>query len=945
MEQGEDYDPSNMVTFIESDAMLHDQTQRSCSFDGPKLSTAERKKYWEKAQATGYGGLLLDNTHQNYMKKQFNQLTGQERTQIKARRESDKGIYSTSRQFLRSRANDLFSNTISQLQDFDLTEADKALIRKMIAFHPAMTSNINKAGKKGQDDIADYIEHLKLFLRAGIGDEKEEKLPELPTPEAVRERYNKIKEKRKAKRQAFAYFQEKANELRAKVTAGSTEGVMSSNGVRDAGQLVLDSMLVRLETCCNMYDALQDMAADRKELKWFGGQSADSFKADLFKSLRLEVIRMNIFSSYYLNLGDLSGRHDSMLGREYMLLQVLGGKLSQVQNNTLDRDVLHKPEVMAALKDHRIRIDAWLGEDLADADKTDLVALNKELEELEKAGKKSDKPVSIQEEPLNVIIEEEEEISTSSKKDVRKDVRNEERSVSSKTAVKQSEKKETVPKKTPEQIRQEEAQRKIELEKLKKEIEEKRKIYTAEAKQQKEAELKALIERKKLPVTVPVNRIDLQNQRAPFYGREYKVVRMVNGLQTEATEQTWLDNADKEMAELFDWLMEYYRVNDKELMEGHFADAQIKELPSKNYDVGHEFDQMSKYYEQQTRNNCFCVTGNAMISNLYTKLKNKKTYTRNATQHDMRAYRPRIRKYDPGFEKKFNVDFAQYVDQVADMDRYCGKGKETAGNLFEDADYLFETLENELGKEAENICLNSVRYTIPTEEHQLTENGLIKARNQREIFKETVAKAVNDKQVVGVYRNNAKTGSHYVTVTRIKGNQIFYYDSAPYNNAVSVATMDQFFADTTTVELNWFSEEKDPEKLTEEYGNLTYDKEKGYDIKEADADTLRHVGHTRGVTVRKSFDRMPEGWNDVIQSVYIPNKKLKVETVEMDQFMKSVKGWKEKVDDIRKRSNDGRMDKKEAEKDISELGKYAPQDVLIGGERSPLRRIINVSGK
>ena len=198
MEQGEDYDPSNMVTFIESDAMLHDQTQRSCSFDGPKLSTAERKKYWEKAQATGYGGLLLDNTHQNYMKKQFNQLTGQERTQIKARRESDKGIYSTSRQFLRSRANDLFSNTISQLQDFDLTEADKALIRKMIAFHPAMTSNINKAGKKGQDDIAGYIEHLKLFLRAGIGDEKEEKLPELPTPEAVRERYNKIKEKRKA---------------------------------------------------------------------------------------------------------------------------------------------------------------------------------------------------------------------------------------------------------------------------------------------------------------------------------------------------------------------------------------------------------------------------------------------------------------------------------------------------------------------------------------------------------------------------------------------------------------------------------------------------------------------------------------------------------------------------------------------------------------------------
>ncbi|MBQ8947781.1 MAG: hypothetical protein IJ058_13425 [Lachnospiraceae bacterium] len=912
--------PGAMFTLGNNTMINCENTRNITKIEGPGLSLSEQRKFWKKAIATGYSGVHGDDVRVDYQKTHLNLLSSAERRSLKNQRERDRNIYLHTKECLDVRAKDLYNASITRLSGFDLSDDQKALIKKMMAFHPGLYRDLDEKKKKDQESATLFETHLKNFLGLGI----EAKGPE---------EKNKLILDRK--REAFAYFLNAADKLSDGVVTrdNRAEDIMTRDNVRTADNPVLDSSLIRMETCHRMFDVLQDMAADQKELYWFSENMKSTLKSKLFQNMRIEVIRLTLVSTFYLQLGDIGGKNEGEIARRFLMLQDLGRfKVKNEVSFNLDRTVFGDPEMIAALKDYGVRLDDWLSRPLP---KMPVVSNRVAGSSLYREERAQETTQSATQETAQTVTQEAQKTTQETSHDRAQTVTQETAKSATqetdKTVTQEAQKttQETSQDKSQSEIREEDKQEskpENKQENKAKNPEELRKIYTPEAKAQKEQELQKLIESKKLPVTVPKDRDDLVAQRMPFYGKEYKAPNAYGELKTQ---QTWKEDADKEMAELFDWLMEYYKVNDKTLDLNTDKNEKIVPLPVKEYDVGHEFPQMAEYYEDQSLQNCFCVTGNAMVSNLQTKLNKLDHYTRSVPQYKMREYRPRIRKFDKRFETEAAVDYEQYGNQVADMDAYCGKGKETAGNIFEDADYLFEAIDKRIGKPAENICLNSIRYVIPSEKMQQTENGMIKARNQIEIFKETVARAVNDQQVVGVLRVNAKEGSHYVTVTRISGDRIYYYDSLPYYGSISSASIEKFFKDTSTVELNWFSEEKDPGKLTEEYSNLTYDEENGYDIRKLDPETVRYVGHTKGVTVRKSMDKMPKGWNDVVQSIYIPNKKLKIPTVTMDEFMKPYKVWKAKVDKEKEDVKANKKTQEEADKAMAELNKELPAGTLL----------------
>ncbi|MCR5774010.1 MAG: hypothetical protein K6G42_02880 [Lachnospiraceae bacterium] len=416
-------------------------------------------------------------------------------------------------------------------------------------------------------------------------------------------------------------------------------------------------------------------------------------------------------------------------------------------------------------------------------------------------------------------------------------------------------------------------------ESIKESIKELRKIYTKEAKKEHE---KALItymtmEKKPLIKELPRDRNHLVLLRGPYYGVN---IYTLYDDGTHDHEQTWVKDADPVLKLHLDWLMQYFRVNDPSLDLNMEQGEPLKELQHKEYNVSHELPGLNENYEIQDIENCFCCTAVAMISNMYAKRNKLDHYEKRGTQYDMRKYQPRLMKFDPNLEYKAVMDLDQYAYQAKDLYKFCGEGKTRPGNIFEDADYILDTLAKD---GIEDVCVNRMNFTIPDRDLRADENEQVKAHNQMEIFKEKVADVLSKGDVVGVFRTIGGF-RHYVTVTGISGNTLTYYDSSGYKGASTKTSVDRFFSLATTVEMQWLSDMEAPEKLTEEYSNLTYDEKTGFGLKEIDLENVRYVGHTKGVTLRKEYGDDVYSMNGVAQSIYIPNPHMKAETMTYEEF-------------------------------------------------------------
>lgn len=403
-----------------------------------------------------------------------------------------------------------------------------------------------------------------------------------------------------------------------------------------------------------------------------------------------------------------------------------------------------------------------------------------------------------------------------------------------------------------------------------------RKIYN---KKEFDERAKALV---KAGIAVPATRDELVVLREAS-DKFNKYLRLIKMDGKDTVEQTWAEDADPVMKENYDWMMEYFRVNDSSLDLYLDKERLLKPLAKKNYSIPSiALKGMNAGFERQTGLNCFCCTATAMVSHMYSRRKKSKDYIKVGNQYKMRAYQPAIRKYDQSFEKEASVSMIQYSKQVKDLYAYCGEGKNKTGNIFEDADYLLEQLEN-TDLHITDVCVNSVRINYPEEKDRKTADGKIKAENQIEAFKQTIKEATDKKNIVGVFRSKL-TDRHYVTITGLKGDTLTVYDSSGYNNKPREVSIASFFKGVETIELNWLSDMPKPAELTAEYSNLTYNKQTGFGLKHLEPEAVRYVGHTRGVTLRKSFDDMGPGMDGVTRTIYIPNQGKRFETQPYEDF-------------------------------------------------------------
>lgn len=361
---------------------------------------------------------------------------------------------------------------------------------------------------------------------------------------------------------------------------------------------------------------------------------------------------------------------------------------------------------------------------------------------------------------------------------------------------------------------------------------------------------------------------------------------MIDGKGKERADYDWNDDVDQELRAEFDWLMEYYKINDPTFAE--FIDEKLVELPV-NKKLNASVKGLEQIYEKQGINNCFCCAGTAMLNQFLRNKKGQKAAKRYYSQYDMRNFSPRVKKYSNDFA--FFADEGDYKKRVTEVSRFAGKGKYSVGNVFELGDFFYEELKKN------NAMLNKMIFKMPQLNGKDQKADSIKASNAREAFKRKIAEIINTGNVVGFLDftgtvadsdGSIKETGHYVTITGIHGDEIEYLDSNKKDfNKVQHKSVDEFLYriddGSKQFEIDWISEMKKPEAMKKEYSDLDYHAKTGYSVKRLSDENVLNVAHTKGLTVRKTLNDLATGVESEV--AYIPNPGMKVSTAPMEEYV------------------------------------------------------------
>ena len=400
------------------------------------------------------------------------------------------------------------------------------------------------------------------------------------------------------------------------------------------------------------------------------------------------------------------------------------------------------------------------------------------------------------------------------------------------------------------------------------EVMERREIFNDRAKKIHEEELLRLKEK------IPTDRDNLVKIRTDMMEKyEYFDKNKV-----KHGDYRWKEKIPQEVREHYEWLMEYYKIHDDSIAEYH-VDQNIK-LPLKEYHTSVEG--VDKIYESQGTNNCFCCAGTAMLNQFLRNRNNGKMPEKLYRQNDMRAYRPRVKKFNPASENIMDGEYRKKY--IREVDRYAGAGKMDVGNVFEMGDFFLDELKDQ------NAMLNKMYFQMPAKDSSNKERDDLKSNNMKAVFMDKINEVTSTGNVVSLLEVNGRYG-HYLTITGIDGDEITFLNSGLGNNSqvTQRRKVDDFLKRLShkgnPVEIAWLSEMKKPEELTAEYSNLKYDAKTGYSLKKDNADSVTNVSQTKGIAVRKELGDMGPGMDGITQVAYIPNPLAEVESETIEEAL------------------------------------------------------------
>lgn len=780
------------------------------TFGGPQLSNAEQRKYWKTAIDTGYKGVVGDEIQLDYTRKRLNILSSSERKRIKKRREADNRVYAGTCSVLNVRTNDLYNSTLAKLNNFTLNEEQKNLIKKMIAFHPGLYRDTDENRPEDMLEISRFDGNLISFLGLGAKEGTGKDL----------------------KRRAFDYFLNRADKLRTEASDGAydVEAIMTSGNVRTSRDVVLDSQLIKMETCHRMYDVLQEMAADRKEMNWLQSKSRAKLSKGVFANFELEAIRYELSSNFYVTMGDIGGRFETEEGRKYLAIQALGQSMTGYSTGSVENNVFGDPVMRDALRSAGIRVDDILREEKPKEEKTDksVGAFDENLFK----------------EELGQDVEDEIDYDDEKEKEKEKTKAAPVRTGRSKKKAKADPVRRGRPDgidlNTLEGI---EAARKLPYD-------QRLKIFNPI---DREAHEDALV---RLGIPIPQNGEELAELQQAMH-EVYEDEKHVQHLRRK-------EGVTEEMDKHLEWLGGYYLTQNKTL------DQNRAQVPINRVNIPADLNAVSDYnnlentYEAQTGLNCYCVAGQMIFNQYVARKKGTKDVERIINQHDFRNYQPVFKPYDPALAQ-MGIDQEAYDDAVTEVMQYAGEHATKAGNIFELGDFLFDKLDEQ---GYQNNCMRRMVFNIPTAD---TERNLIKAGNMQSVMMNKVAEIIDAGGVVALGVFTPAGYAHYVTVTGIVGDKFKVLDSSGYGGTSKLEDISEYFGPDRSVELTWLSDEKTPEEWRAEFSNLEYDPQTGYSVRELTADMALFAAQNRGISVKKTPAEMGPDREDILEFAYIRN--------------------------------------------------------------------------
>ena len=327
--------------FSPQDMNQHQYTKDHKNIRGPKLSRAESRRIWKETLKNKTDDNLTGGAKMlGFQMTKLDLYTPAQKKDIRKVRAKDAGIVRFYDAYLDDREEILLASTRKAIG----AGVDEDLLKKLIVFHPGMLTGVGLDGN-GVANIPgteEFYDRVKRF--AGVGITEENKLT--------------------AKKSAFEELIGAWTESFDKAEISTTEELMNPDtrlkqGRNAPDEIVEKSKLLKTEVRHRMNIVLQDLVKAPDAHLWYTEDTQKSFRSDMKRGLRAEIVRAIILSKFYQELGDIGSQHKTYPERMYQILYKII-KQNESQYMDLDRDILDA-EAIEALKYFGIRMDGPIG--------------------------------------------------------------------------------------------------------------------------------------------------------------------------------------------------------------------------------------------------------------------------------------------------------------------------------------------------------------------------------------------------------------------------------------------------------------------------------------------------------------------------------------------------------------------------------------------------------
>ncbi len=319
---------------------------------------------------------------------------------------------------------------------------------------------------------------------------------------------------------------------------------------------------------------------------------------------------------------------------------------------------------------------------------------------------------------------------------------------------------------------------------------------------------------------------------------------LVDGAETGATLLLLKENGLWGKAQLLEITKRFYKYSEfKENEKWRALEDKKREVVKGESKVGG----LEQEYEKEINNSCYGCAGAKIINQLLGK--------KVLNQGMIRSFIPRfLSEEEVSALNPVSEDYRS--NRIDEIEEFAGASKDEIGNISTAGDVLFDDKKYG-GLGSRDIALCRRVYIVDDSTPDVTRDNIL------ESIKEKIHERVKAGQMVTIFANN-----HYVTVTGISDDKIYYLDSkAEDPKQVQNADLSTYLKGGkekfSLLELTWAMkiDEASGNKLKNDFTGFEIDDKTGEIVRKNDVWDMDEVAHRSGIVIGKSPDEMVRDGN------------------------------------------------------------------------------------